>query len=176
MLTELHAGGKFEQKAYRVSGGLHGVGVTVVNFLSEWLMVEIKRDGSVYEQRYERGKPVYPIKTIGKSAKTGTTVTFKPDSEIFETVEFSFDTLSQRLRELSFLNGGLKINITDERSGKAHEFQYKGGIVSFVEHLGKTKDPIHPKVIYFSGEKTKCRPKWRCNGTILTREHLRLRQ
>ncbi|MEK7880839.1 MAG: DNA topoisomerase (ATP-hydrolyzing) subunit B, partial [Deltaproteobacteria bacterium] len=153
VLTELHAGGKFEQKAYRVSGGLHGVGVTVVNFLSEWLMVEIKRDGSVYEQRYERGKPVYPIKTIGKSAKTGTKVTFKPDSEIFETVEFSFDTLSQRLRELSFLNGGLKINITDERSGKAHEFQYKGGIVSFVEHLGKTKDPIHPKVIYFSGEK-----------------------
>ena len=153
VLTELHAGGKFEQKAYRVSGGLHGVGVTVVNFLSEWLLVEIKRDGSVYEQRYERGKPVYPIKTIGKSVKTGTKVTFKPDSEIFETVEFSFDTLSQRLRELSFLNGGLKINITDERSGKAHEFQYKGGIVSFVEHLGKTKDPIHPKVIYFSGEK-----------------------
>ena len=153
VLTELHAGGKFEQKAYRVSGGLHGVGVTVVNFLSEWLMVEIKRDGSVYEQRYERGKPVYPIKTIGKSVKTGTKITFKPDSEIFETVEFSFDTLSQRLRELSFLNGGLRINITDERSGKAHEFQYKGGIVSFVEHLGKTKDPIHPKVIYFSGEK-----------------------
>jgi len=153
VLTELHAGGKFEQKAYRVSGGLHGVGVTVVNFLSEWLNVEIKRDGSVYEQRYERGKPVYPIKTIGKSVKTGTKITFKPDSEIFETVEFSFDTLSQRLRELSFLNGGLRINITDERSGKAHEFQYKGGIVSFVEHLGKTKDPIHPKVIYFSGEK-----------------------
>ncbi len=153
VLTELHAGGKFEQKVYKVSGGLHGVGVTVVNFLSEWLKVEVKRDGSVYSQDYNTGKAVTKLKTTGKSKKTGTTISFKPDSKIFETIVFSFDTLSQRLRELSFLNAGIKITILDERSGKSHEFQYKGGIVSFVEHLGKTKSPIHPKVIYLNGEK-----------------------
>jgi DNA gyrase subunit B len=153
VLTELHAGGKFEQKAYRVSGGLHGVGVTVVNFLSERLMVEIKRDGHVYEQNYERGKPATPLKTVGKTVKTGTRVTFKPDAEVFETVELSFDTLSQRLRELSFLNGGLRISITDERTGKSHEFQYRGGIASFIEHLNKAKSAVHPKVVYFRGEK-----------------------
>ncbi|TAN64169.1 DNA gyrase subunit B, partial [bacterium] len=153
VLTELHAGGKFENKAYKVSGGLHGVGVTVVNFLSEWLEVEIKRDGQVFQQRYERGKAVTQLKTEGKTKKTGTTVKFKPDSEIFEITEFSFDTLSQRLRELSFLNAGIKITIKDERSDKFHEFQYKGGIVSFVEHLSKSKEVIHPKVIYVSGEK-----------------------
>ena len=153
VLTELHAGGKFENKAYKVSGGLHGVGVTVVNFLSEFLEVEIKRDSSVYRQRYERGKPVTPLTLEGTTKKTGTTVTFKPDAQIFETLEFSFDTLSQRLRELSFLNAGIKITIKDERSDKSHEFQYKGGITSFVEHLNKSKSPIHPKVIFMSGEK-----------------------
>ncbi len=153
VLTELHAGGKFENKAYKVSGGLHGVGVTVVNFLSEWLEIEIKRDGSVFQQRYERGKPAEELKTIGKTKKTGTTITFKPDNEIFETTEFSFDTLSQRLRELSFLNAGIRITIKDVRADKFHEFIYKGGIVSFVEHLNKAKEPIHPKVMYISGEK-----------------------
>ncbi|MBI5493190.1 MAG: DNA topoisomerase (ATP-hydrolyzing) subunit B [Deltaproteobacteria bacterium] len=152
VLTELHAGGKFENKAYKVSGGLHGVGVTVVNFLSEWLEVEIKRDGQVFHQKYERGKPVKPLTIEGKTKKTGTTVTFKADSEIFETTEYSFDTLSQRLRELSFLNAGIKITIKDERADKSHEFQYKGGIVSFVEHLNQSKEPIH-KVVYISGEK-----------------------
>jgi DNA gyrase subunit B len=153
VLTELHAGGKFENKAYKVSGGLHGVGVTVVNFLSEWLEVEIKRDGSVFQQRYERGRAVEALKAVGKTKKTGTTITFKPDAEIFEATEFSFDTLSQRLRELSFLNAGISIAIKDERTDKSHEFQYKGGIISFVEHLNKAKDPIHPKVVYISGEK-----------------------
>ncbi|MBI5328705.1 MAG: DNA topoisomerase (ATP-hydrolyzing) subunit B [Deltaproteobacteria bacterium] len=153
VLTELHAGGKFENKAYRVSGGLHGVGVTVVNFLSEWLEVEIKRDGKVFQQRYEGGKPVESLKVVGKTQKTGTRVTFKPDKKIFETLELSFDTLSQRLRELSFLNAGILITIEDERTDKKHEFQYKGGITQFIEHLNKSKTPIHPKIIYISGEK-----------------------
>ncbi len=153
VLTELHAGGKFENKAYRVSGGLHGVGVTVVNFLSEWLEVEIRREGTVYQQRYEGGKPVEPLKVVGKTQKTGTRVTFKPDKKIFETVEFSFDTLSQRLRELSFLNAGIYITIEDERTGKKHEFQYKGGITQFVEYLNKSKTPVHPKVVNIAGEK-----------------------
>ncbi|MBI5827140.1 MAG: DNA gyrase subunit B, partial [Deltaproteobacteria bacterium] len=153
VLTELHAGGKFENKAYKVSGGLHGVGVTVVNFLSERLDVEIRRDGQVFQQGYARGRPVGPLTVAGKTKKTGTTVTFKPDHEIFEVTEFSFDTLSQRLRELSFLNAGIRITIKDERSDKFHDFQYKGGIVSFVEHLNQSKEPIHPKVVYISGEK-----------------------
>lgn len=155
VLTELHAGGKFENKAYQVSGGLHGVGVTVVNFLSEWLEVEIKRDGKVFQQRYEGGKPIEQLKIVGKTQKTGTRVTFKPDKTIFETTDFSFDTLSQRLRELSFLNAGILITIEDERSDKKHEFQYKGGITSFVEHLNKSKTTVHPKIIYISGEKEK---------------------
>lgn len=153
VLTELHAGGKFENKAYKVSGGLHGVGVTVVNFLSEWLHVEIRRDGQVFQQSYERGKPTKQLTVEGKTKKTGTTISFKPDSQIFEATDFSFDTLSQRLRELSFLNAGIRITIKDERSEKFHEFQYKGGIVSFVEHLASSKNSIHPKVIFMSGEK-----------------------
>ncbi len=153
VLTELHAGGKFEAKAYRVSGGLHGVGVSVVNGLSEWLEVEIKRGGKVYHQKFERGVPVTPLEVIGKTRSTGTKVTFKPDSEIFETTDFSFDVLSQRLRELAFLNKGLKISITDERTGKRQEFYYKGGIVSFVEHLNRKKTTLHPKPIYISGER-----------------------
>ncbi|MBI5562620.1 MAG: DNA topoisomerase (ATP-hydrolyzing) subunit B [Deltaproteobacteria bacterium] len=153
VLTELHAGGKFENKAYKVSGGLHGVGVTVVNFLSETLEVEIKRDGQVFRQSYRRGAPATQLVVEGKTKKTGTTVTFKPDAEIFEVTEFSFDTLSQRLRELSFLNAGIRITIKDERTDKFNEFQYKGGITSFVEHLNKSKTPIHPKVMYISGDK-----------------------
>lgn len=153
VMTELHAGGKFENKAYKVSGGLHGVGVTVVNFLSEWLELEIKRDGQVWEQRYEGGRPVTPLKIIGKTNRTGTKITFKPDRKIFETIEFSFDTLSQRLRELSFLNAGIRISIKDERSEKRHEFHYTGGIKSFIEHLNKNKTPLHSKIIYIDAER-----------------------
>jgi len=153
VLTELHAGGKFENKAYKVSGGLHGVGVTVVNFLSTRLDVEIKRGGNIYSQSYKQGAPMTKLTVTGKSKKTGTTITFLPDPEIFESTEFSFDTLSHRLRELAFLNAGIKINITDERNGKGHEFQYKGGMKSFIEYLNKARTPIHPKVIFFSGEK-----------------------
>ncbi len=153
VLTELHAGGKFGGKAYKISGGLHGVGVTVVNFLSEWLDVEIKRDGKVFQQRYEVGRATGLLDIVGKSSKTGTKITFKPDGNIFETTEFSFDTISQRLRELSFLNQGILIILNDERSNKSHEFQYNGGIVSFVEHLNKAKTATHPKVIYVSSKR-----------------------
>ncbi len=153
VMTELHAGGKFESKAYKVSGGLHGVGVSVVNALSEWLELEVKRGGLVYQQRYERGVPVTPLRVVGKTRSTGTRVTFKPDSEIFETTEFSFETLSQRLRELAFLNRGLRITLQDERSGKKQEFYYRGGIVSFVQELNKNKTVLHPKPIYISGER-----------------------
>ena len=150
VLTKLHAGGKFDKGAYRVSGGLHGVGVSVVNALSEYLEVEIKRDGKVYFQRFKRGKPQGPLQETGKTKLRGTKITFKPDSLVFEVREFSFDVLSQRLRELAFLNQGLKISIQDERDQKRHEFQYKGGIVEFVSHLNRTKTPIH-KVIYLEG-------------------------
>jgi DNA gyrase subunit B len=153
VLTELHAGGKFESKAYKISGGLHGVGISVVNALSEWLEVEIKQNGQVFEQRFERGKPTAPLAVVGKTKGRGTKVTFKPDPEIFEMTDFSYDVLSQRLRELAFLNRGLKITIQDERVDKRQEFIYKGGIVSFVEYLNKNKTPLHPKPIYISGEK-----------------------
>jgi DNA gyrase subunit B len=153
VLTELHAGGKFESKAYRISGGLHGVGVSVVNALSEWLDVEIKQNGTVYQQHYERGLPTAPLTIVGKTKGRGTKITFKPDSEIFEILDFSWDILSQRLRELAFLNRGLRISLSDERSEKNQVFHYSGGIVSFVEHLNKNKTPIHPKPVYISGEK-----------------------
>ena len=153
VLTELHAGGKFESKAYRISGGLHGVGVSVVNALSEWLDVEIKQNGTVYQQHYVRGVPSGPLSIVGKTRGHGTKITFKPDSEIFETLDFSWDILSQRLRELAFLNKGLKITLSDERSEKKKVFHYSGGIVSFVEHLNKNKTQIHPKPIYIAGER-----------------------
>lgn len=149
VMTTLHAGGKFDTKSYQVSGGLHGVGVSVVNALSEELDLEIKRDGSVYVQSYERGKPRTKLKKIGKTKKTGTKVTFKPDREIFELIEFNFEILSQRLRELSFLNKGLKITIVDERSDKSNEFHYKGGIQEFVQYLNQNKTVLNPKPIYF---------------------------
>jgi len=152
-LTELHAGGKFESKAYKISGGLHGVGVSVVNALSEWLDVEIKQNGKVFQQHFDRGVPAGGLTVVGKTKGRGTKVTFKPDGEIFETTEFSFDILSQRLREMAFLNSGLKISIQDESTDKKQEFHYKGGIVSFVEHLNKNKTPLHPKPVYISGEK-----------------------
>ena len=153
VLTKLHAGGKFEKGAYKVSGGLHGVGLSVVNALAEHLEVEIKRDGKVYQQAYERGEPLAPLKETGTSTERGTRITFKPDATVFETVDLGFDLLSQRLRELAFLNRGLRILIEDERHDKKHEFYYEGGIVSFVEHLNRVKTAIHPKVIYLQGEK-----------------------
>lgn len=148
VMTKLHAGGKFGHSAYKVSGGLHGVGVSCVNALSESLKLEIRRDGKVWGQDYRRGKPEAPLRAIGKSDKTGTKVTFKPDPEIFPDLVYNFDTLSQRLRELSFLNRGLKITILDEREKekKEHVFQYDGGMVSFVEFLNKRKTPIHKPI------------------------------
>jgi len=152
-LTELHAGGKFESKAYTISGGLHGVGVSVVNALSEWLDMEIKQNGEVWEQHYERGIPKEPLTKVGKTKSRGTKITFKPDAEIFETTEFNYDTLSNRFREMAFLNKGLLIGIADERINKEQSFVYKGGIVSFVEHLNKNKNPLHPQPIYVTKEK-----------------------
>jgi DNA gyrase subunit B len=147
VLTKLHAGGKFDKKAYKVSGGLHGVGVSVVNALSETLEVEIWRDKKVYRQSYRRGEPQAPLEQTGVTDRRGTKVTFKPDGQIFETTVFSFDTLSQRLRELSFLNRGILITLEDERDGKKHRFQYDGGIASFVEHLNRNKETLHPVIM-----------------------------
>ena len=151
VLTELHAGGKFGDSAYKVAGGLHGVGASVVNFLSEWLRLEIRREGDVYEQEYERGFPQAPLQQTGKTRRAGTKITFKPDPEIFTVTEFNFDTLSQRLREKSFLNKGLRITIKDERSSpeREHEFLYKGGIAEFVSHLNKNKTVLHAQPMYF---------------------------
>ncbi|HEX5034188.1 MAG TPA: DNA topoisomerase (ATP-hydrolyzing) subunit B [bacterium] len=156
VLTKLHAGGKFEHSAYKVSGGLHGVGVSCVNALSGELDLEIKRDGTVYHQRYKQGVPTAPLESTGKTSNRGTKIWFKPDATIFETTEYSFDVLSNRLRELSFLNKGIRIEISDERSGKSHNFQYEGGIVSFVEHLNQRKSPLYPKPIYFEAQKDSC--------------------
>ncbi|MDD5729955.1 MAG: DNA topoisomerase (ATP-hydrolyzing) subunit B [Candidatus Omnitrophica bacterium] len=152
-LTTLHAGSKFDHQAYKVSGGLHGVGVSVVNALSDWLEVEVKRDEKIYHQRYERGKTVSKLTVIGKTKTTGTKVTFKADKEIFKSIEYSYDILSNRLRELAFLNKGLQISLKDERSDKESEFKFSGGIVSFVEYLNKNKQPLHNKVVYFEKEK-----------------------
>jgi len=153
VLTVLHAGGKFENEAYKVSGGLHGVGVSVVNALSERLDLEIWRNGQVYQQSYERGNPLGRLEVTGTTQRRGTKVTFKPDPQIFETIEFSFDTLAQRLRELAFLNAGILITTHDERDGKEHKFQYDGGIVSFVQHLNKNKTVTNEKPIFMKGEK-----------------------
>jgi len=153
VMTMLHAGGKFDQKSYKVSGGLHGVGVSVVNGLSKRLDLEIRREGGIFTQSYERGNPVTKLKQIGKTKKTGTKVTYWPDEDIFEVVEHNFEILAQRMRELSFLNKGLKITITDERTSKSHEFQHKGGIREFVEYLNQSKQTINPKPIMFEGER-----------------------
>jgi len=152
-LTTLHAGGKFDDKSYRISGGLHGVGVSVVNALSEWLEVETWREGKVYHQRYERGVTKTPLKVIGEKKTTGSKVTFMPDEKIFKAIAFSFDTLAQRLRELAFLNKGLRVDLKDEKSGKSHEFRYNGGIVEFVQFLDENKNPLHrPIYIAKTGE------------------------
>ncbi|HEY5996959.1 MAG TPA: DNA topoisomerase (ATP-hydrolyzing) subunit B, partial [Candidatus Deferrimicrobiaceae bacterium] len=153
VLTVLHAGGKFDRETYKVSGGLHGVGVSVVNALSEWLTAEIKREGSVHRISFARGQTVAPLSVAGKARKSGTRITFKPDPEIFSDTDFSFDILSGRLRELAFLNAGLKIAIVDERSDKSHEFQYRGGISEFVKHLNRNKTPLHTRPVWIEGDK-----------------------
>jgi DNA gyrase subunit B len=154
VMTVLHAGGKFDHSSYKVSAGLHGVGVSAVNAVSEWLKMEIKREGQVHFQEYRRGVPVAPLAGIGNSDKTGTKITFKPDPTIFSVTEFQYDVLASRLRELSFLNAGFLITLTDEReeSGRKETFQYRGGISEFVEHLNKAKEPVHDKVISIVAE------------------------
>ncbi|ETW98908.1 MAG: DNA gyrase subunit B [Candidatus Entotheonella factor] len=154
VMTKLHAGAKFSKESYKVSGGLHGVGVSVVNALSEWLDLEIRRDGAVYTQKYERGDPASPLQRQGETQDVGTKITFKPDAEIFtESTEFSYDTLAARMREMSFLNRGLRISITDDRDGRANSFHYEGGIESFVTYLNQNKGVLHPEPIYISGER-----------------------
>lgn len=153
VMTKLHAGGKFDHKTYKVSGGLHGVGISVVNALSEKLTVSVSRNGKIYRQTYGRGKPLDEVTVVGESQATGTTVSFFPDKEIFEGTEFNFETLSSRLREIAFLNSGLEVQIKDERTGKEHIFRYEGGIKSFVEFLNQNKIALHP-VIYMQKEKS----------------------
>ncbi len=153
VMTMLHAGGKFDTKSYQVSGGLHGVGVSVVNALAEWLDLEIWRDGYTWEQSYERGKPKHDLKRAGNTEKRGTKITFLPDTKIFDSIEFNYDTLAQRLRELSFLNKGLTIRLKDERSGKQSEFHYTGGISEFIKHLNKNKGVLHATPIYAEAER-----------------------
>ncbi len=153
VMTKLHAGGKFDNKSYKVSGGLHGVGVSVVNALSEFLEVEVYRDGKTYFQRFERGDKVTELKVIGETANRGTKIHFRPDPKVFETMDFDFETLSRRMRELAFLTRGVKIQIADERTGKSKEFIYEGGIKSFVQYLNKTKAVLHRDPVYISGEK-----------------------
>jgi DNA gyrase subunit B len=153
VLTKLHAGGKFGGEGYKVSGGLHGVGVSVVNALSEWLVAEVRRDGKVWRQEFSRGEPTTDMKPIGPSGETGTTISFLPDPEVFEELEWQADVLAQRLRETAFLTRGLRIVFTDERAGgRTSEFHYEGGIKDFVSHVNATKEPVHKHVIYFEGE------------------------
>jgi DNA gyrase subunit B len=153
VLTVLHAGGKFDSETYKVSGGLHGVGVSVVNALSDWLELEIQREGAVWEQTYEKGKPTSKLKQTGKTRKTGTKVTFHPDPTIFEKTVFSYDTLATRLREYAFLNKGLKITLNDERTEKSAEFRFTGGIAEFVKHLNRGKTTLHDSPIYMEGKR-----------------------
>lgn len=152
VMTMLHAGGKFDQKSYKVSGGLHGVGVSVVNALSEWLEVEVWRDGYEYFQKYERGHPATKVEKRGKSAKQGTSVTFKPDSKIFSDNKFSFDIVVSRLRELAFLNKGVALTLSEEKTSRTETFKYEGGVKSFVEHLNQNKKKIHNDIVYFEKE------------------------
>ncbi len=156
VMTKLHAGGKFSSDSYKISGGLHGVGVSVVNALSKNCELEVRRDGNVYVQTYTRGIPNGPLEMVGKTRGRGTTVTFLPDEEIFEETEYSFDIIANRLRELAFLNSGVKITLLDERTDKTNEFFYKGGIISFVEYINRNKKVLHKDPIYVSGAKEDC--------------------
>jgi DNA gyrase subunit B len=153
VMTKLHSGGKFDNKSYKVSGGLHGVGVSVVNALSEFLEAEVFRDGKIYRQRFERGEKKTELEVVGETSKRGTKIHFRPDSQVFENIDFDFDTISRRMRELSFLTKGVKIQISDERTGKKKEFHYEGGIKSFVEYLNKNREALHKQPIYITGEK-----------------------
>src|ERR1700751_680399 len=153
VMTVLHAGGKFDSDTYKVSGALHGVGVSVVNALADWLDLEIWRDGEVWEQSYEKGVPTSKLKASGKTKKTGTKITFHADPSIFTTINYSYDTLAQRLRELAFLNKGLKITLEDERSNKKAEFRFTGGIAEFVKHLNRGKQTLHDSPIYMEGKR-----------------------
>jgi len=151
VMTKLHAGGKFDRKSYKVSGGLHGVGVSVVNALSEWLEVKVKREGKVYHQRYERGQPVTEVEKVGEDGEvSGTITTFKPDPDIFETIDFEYNELKERMRELAFLNKGLEIHINDERQDMEDTFHYEGGIVEYIEYLNRDKEKLHSQPIYFN--------------------------
>ncbi|MGQ9704981.1 MAG: DNA topoisomerase (ATP-hydrolyzing) subunit B [Actinomycetota bacterium] len=154
VLTTLHAGGKFGGKVYKVSGGLHGVGVSVVNALSEWLILEVGRDGKVYQQRYERGIPTTDLEVIGEAKRTGTIIRFSPDPEVFETVEFDFETIAQRMREMAFLNRGLRIELRDERRDPPEVvvYKYEGGIIDFIKHVNSNKEPLHNKIIFMSAD------------------------
>ena len=156
VLTKLHSGAKFSSDNYKISGGLHGVGVSVVNALSEYLELEVRRDGRVYRQSYKKGVPVKPLEEVGHTKRKGTKITFQPDLEIFEEIDFSFEVLANRLRELAFLNKGVKINLKDERSDKKAEFLYKGGITSFVEYINRNKRTLHKKPVFISGSKEDC--------------------
>jgi DNA gyrase subunit B len=153
VLTKLHAGGKFDNDSYKVSGGLHGVGVSCVNALSEWLEVEVRRDSKVYRQRFEKGHTASKLETIGTTKGTGTKVTFFPDGSIFTTTKFEWETLVHRIRELAFLNKGLELKLSQEDPPREEEFKFKGGISEFVEHMNRSKNPLHPKVIYLVKEK-----------------------
>ena len=152
VMTVLKFGGKFKKGAYQTSGGLHGVGVTVMNFLAEWCEVEVSRDGHVWQQEYERGIPQGPVRRVGATTKTGTKTTFKADPQIFQATKFSYDILYRRLQELAFLNRGVHIFLKDEQTGDQDEFHYERGIVEFVEHLNRASEPLHPEVIFISGE------------------------
>ncbi len=153
VLTTLHAGGKFDNEAYKVSGGLHGVGVSVVNALSSWLEAEVKRNNRIYHQKYDHGKPVTPVEDTGETQETGTSITFLPDPEIFETTNIKYEIIATRLKELAFLNAGLEIQISDERTGQTDVFKYEGGIKEFVRYINRNKTPLHPEPIYLKAER-----------------------
>ncbi len=169
VLTKLHAGGKFGGDGYKVSGGLHGVGVSVVNALSEWLIAEVRRDGMLYRQEFARGVPQGDMETVGQAEGHGTTIRFLPDREIFEETEFSASTLAQHLRETAFLTRAFRIVLRDERpAGTTHEFHYEGGIKDFVSFINESKDPVHKHVVYFEGENDQGASRSRCSGTRRT--------